>query len=576
MNRSKLPFRATAISLMVGLFLIPTIALGQDLGPAPDPPEYIIDLPPGCGFIPPQMQIQPLSDREQSERVIAVDPPAQFDWREQGKVTPVANQGACGSCYAFASIANLESRVLVDGGSEFDFSENNAKECNYWEINGHNTACENGSNYTRQAAWYAEYGVVLESCDPYVASDVACNSSCVVKKSLLDWRIVSGGEVPSTATLKQYIQDNGPVYSTFYAGGDQDMTWYGEVTSYDGSYTLHYTDNYTPNHAILIVGWDDAISHAGGTGGWIVKNSWGSSWGGTCGYGAEGGYFTIAYGSANMGMWTSFAQNWMDYDSDGDVLLYDEAGWTGAMGFGAGPAAWGMTRYTPVADGYATRIELWTTAATSDVDVYLYDDFNGTTLSNLLASHVDTSWTEAGYHSVPFDSPPALTNGDEIYAVVQITNVSASHPIAVDGQSSRTAAKTYMASSAGGPWYDLNTYNCEAGVRLRTTASLSLSIDDNPGASPKVYRLAHNYPNPFNPSTTIKYQVEERSHVDLSIYDLTGRKVMTLVDEEMSRGDYIVEWNGQNSAGHDVASGVYLYRLETADFSQAQKMVLLR
>ncbi len=67
--------------------------------------------------------------------VTAASLPARFDWREQGKVTSVKNQAACGSCYAFAAIGNIESYLLIHNLGRWDFSENNAKECNWEELN---------------------------------------------------------------------------------------------------------------------------------------------------------------------------------------------------------------------------------------------------------------------------------------------------------------------------------------------------------------------------------------------------------------------------------------------------------
>jgi hypothetical protein len=94
---------------------------------------------------------------------------------------------------------------------------------------------------------------------------------------------------------------------------------------------------------------------------------------------------------------------------------------------------------------------------------------------------------------------------------------------------------------------------------------------------PLVYRLAQNYPNPFNPVTTIKYEIPKDSKVKLVIYDLLGREVKTLVNNEVkSAGYYKVEFNMQN-----YASGVYFYRIEADDtkgnkFVDAKKMVLVK
>ena len=94
---------------------------------------------------------------------------------------------------------------------------------------------------------------------------------------------------------------------------------------------------------------------------------------------------------------------------------------------------------------------------------------------------------------------------------------------------------------------------------------------------PQVYFLANNYPNPFNPVTTITYGIDRRSRVTLSIYDVAGRLVRTLVDEVQEPGRrYTVTWDGRNSFGRNVSSGIYFCRMRTADRASTRKMVLLR
>ncbi len=106
------------------------------------------------------------------------DLPAVWDWRTQGKVTSVKNQGSCGACYAFAAIANMESLLLIKNLGTYDLSENNAKECVWEEVNNTGSGSCDGGNAYMTTNLFSRRGVVLESCDPYVASDVACNTAC--------------------------------------------------------------------------------------------------------------------------------------------------------------------------------------------------------------------------------------------------------------------------------------------------------------------------------------------------------------------------------------------------------------
>ncbi|GAG07396.1 unnamed protein product, partial [marine sediment metagenome] len=253
----------------------------------------------------------------------------------------------------------------------------------------------------------------------------------------------------------------GPVYTSVYAG-DGDA-WDTEFANYDGSYTLYYPGTEDPNHAVLIVGWDDSLSHAGGTGGWIVKNSWGTGWG-------DNGYFYIAYGSASIGMYSSFMYDWQDYDPDGDIMYYDQAGLTTSWGCGD-TTGWGLCKFIPSRDTYVRRVEFWTTDVTTDIDVYIYDDFDGTTLSNLLWSDLDNSFAEAGYHGVAVDPPLAVTHGNDVIAVVKFTNVSDEYPVPVDTEGPDETGRTYRScSGSAGSWRDMGVdYDADVAIRLRTS-----------------------------------------------------------------------------------------------------------
>jgi len=93
---------------------------------------------------------------------------------------------------------------------------------------------------------------------------------------------------------------------------------------------------------------------------------------------------------------------------------------------------------------------------------------------------------------------------------------------------------------------------------------------------PKGYKLYQNHPNPFNPTTTIQYNLPERADVQITIYDLLGRKVTTLVSETQDAGYKSVQWNATNSNGQQVSTGVYFYQIKADGFVETRKMVLLR
>ena len=93
---------------------------------------------------------------------------------------------------------------------------------------------------------------------------------------------------------------------------------------------------------------------------------------------------------------------------------------------------------------------------------------------------------------------------------------------------------------------------------------------------PDHYFLLRSYPNPFNPSTTITYELPERSDVSLTVYDITGRTVTTLVNQAMQPGHYEAGWNGTDESGRQVATGMYFARLEAGEYSSVVKMIYLK
>jgi transposase len=134
----------------------------------------------------------------------------------------------------------------------------------------------------------------------------------------------------------------------------------------------------------------------------------------------------------------------------------DEAGWSRSLGYPASRTAWGLAEFAPDADIDVTRVEFWTLDATTGVDVYLYDSFDGTTLGNRLAAKLNSSFDKAGKHSVTLDAPVAVTSGDHIVAVVKITNASRGHPLLLDRQGHGVALRTFASPNGrGGTWYDV-------------------------------------------------------------------------------------------------------------------------
>ena len=90
------------------------------------------------------------------------------------------------------------------------------------------------------------------------------------------------------------------------------------------------------------------------------------------------------------------------------------------------------------------------------------------------------------------------------------------------------------------------------------------------------FTLHQNYPNPFNPVTTLRYDLPENGNVNITIYDMLGRQVKALINQNQYAGYRSVVWNATNNYGEPVSAGIYLYQIQAGEYMQTKKMVLLK
>ncbi|GAB4377210.1 MAG: hypothetical protein Kow0042_24570 [Calditrichia bacterium] len=117
---------------------------------------------------------------------------------------------------------------------------------------------------------------------------------------------------------------------------------------------------------------------------------------------------------------------------------------------------------------------------------------------------------------------------------------------------------------------EVTTY--EPGNTIKSVDQLNLSE----ALLPNAVILNANYPNPFNPTTTISYVLPTEQKIQLTVYSVTGEKVAVLVDDYMEKGFHQVQWNGRNQNGNPVSSGIYIYELVTTDLRLTRKMLLAK
>ena len=103
----------------------------------------------------------------------------------------------------------------------------------------------------------------------------------------------------------------------------------------------------------------------------------------------------------------------------------------------------------------------------------------------------------------------------------------------------------------------------------------TVTLDDDP-SMPQSFALHANYPNPFNPTTTILYDLPESATVHLVIYDVLGRQVRTLVNDDLTAGYHRAVWDATDDIGKPLSAGLYIYRIKAGSYSKTMKMVLLK
>lgn len=212
--------------------------------------------------------------------------PEWFDWRDvegQNWITPIRNQGGCGSCVAFMTLGTVEGVANIyhnDPDLDLNLSEQHLFSC------GGGT-CEDGLNRIVAFQYVLENGVPDEACFPYSANDLACSWTCDDWQSrattISCWNWVGGtSNVISPAVIKEKLLE-GPLAVT--------MTVYGDFNYYNGGVYEYVSGDPEAGHGIVLVGWDDTTTPPC----WICKNSWGTLWG-------ENGWFRIKMGDNQCGI----------------------------------------------------------------------------------------------------------------------------------------------------------------------------------------------------------------------------------------------------------------------------------
>ena len=465
----------------------------------------------GLGWVPPPYELSKAPTATSLAQAQAY--PATYDLRTLNKVSPVENQGDCGSCWTFATFGSLESYLLP--GLTTTYSENNLK--NFADFDY--TCCAGGDS-AMSTAYLARWGTtmtdatgatihggpVTSASDPY---SVSCTSSPTTSQIAMHVQNVYYLPLKQSAldnnAIKSALMTYGGVYTAFQWEGSSSST-----TSYWNQATAAYYDGSTTgaNHAVTIVGWNDNFSAKNfsttppGNGAWICKNSWGTSFG-------QSGYFYVSYYDLNMGYQenTVFtAQPTTNYTTN---YQYDPFGMEGGVGSGSSSTAYGANVFTANSTGTLNAVSFWAPVEDTQYTAQVYVNpsnpsipTSGTLMSTISGTASNAGYAYAGYYTESLNTTVPLTKGEKFAVVVKFTTPGDNDPVPVqykesgwDDNAPNAIAGQSFYSLDGTTWNDLATAYGAGNAYVANIHAFesSSSITLTASASPTKVTLNQNF-----------------------------------------------------------------------------------
>lgn len=422
--------------------------------------------------------------------------PTTYDLRTTGKLTPIRNQGSCGSCWTFGTMGSLESSLMP--GESLDFSENNLK-----NLSGFDLGPCSGGNRTMSVSYLARWaGPISESADPYSATGTTSPAGLSPVKHVQDViYLPTRSSALDNDSIKQAVMTYGAVYTTYY---HSDAYYNSSTRSY------YCGSSIQANHAVCIVGWDDSYSRSNfasapaGDGAFIIRNSWGTYWG-------QAGYFYMSYYDYTLGKSENAVFTAEPVTNYSDIYQYDTLGWISNSGYGSS-TAWFANVFTARANTSIAAASWYTAAPNSTYELYVYTNPSSGPASGTLMSSKSGTIATAGYHTVPLDVTVPVSSGQKFSVVVKAYVPGYSYPIPLErpmsgyaSKATASAGQSYM-SSNGSTWSDVASSYANTNVCLKAfTAGTStpppptdgaLSVFPSTGLS-----ASGNAGGPFSPSS---------------------------------------------------------------------------
>jgi hypothetical protein len=207
------------------------------------------------------------------------------------------------------------------------------------------------------------------------------------------------------------------------------------------------------------------------------------------------------------------------------------------------------------------------------------NQLGGKNLANFtLIPKVTSNWVTADLHSLKINPVNSFVVELPVGATYPVSN----RVMVTDYQStSEYHSFTYFSTDTPPDWGYIGDQNNPGNVfiyliRAYVSFTPPTGVKQTIELVPSSFKLNQNYPNPFNPSTVISYQLASLSKIQIKVYDILGKEIATLVNGQKPAGNYQIIWDGTDSFGNKVTSGVYFYRINTDNFVQTKKMILMK
>lgn len=362
--------------------------------------------------------------------------PYKYDLRDQQRVTAVKDQGALGTCWAFATLTALESTLLPE--EDLSFAEDHMTLCNNF-----NKGQNDGGDYTMSMAYLASWqGPVLAEDDPY--GDGKTDPSLKAVKHVQEMQVMESGDQQK---IKEAVFKYGGVQTSIYTTLQNSASTSVYYNSRTKAYC--YQGSEKSNHDVVIIGWDDSYSKDNFStppeedGAFICQNSWGTAFG-------ENGIFYISYYDSNIGIHNVVYTKVEDVDNYDTIYQSDLCGWVGQMGYDR-ESIYGANVFRAKDTEQIEAAGFYATGKDTSYDVYVVKNFKDTDSFDPVnrIKVAEGQLSNAGYYTIRFNNPVEVEKGERFAVMIYITTPNAVYPMAIEYAADELTADVDISDGEG-------------------------------------------------------------------------------------------------------------------------------